>query len=713
MTDVHHQTLRTAIVGCGAIARSHVAAVADIEGVEVCAVADHDPSSRAAIAALAGGVPAYATLDELLAIEAPDAVHVLTPPPSHAPLGVTALEAGAHVLIEKPMALSSDEADALLKAGVAADRLVATCHNMLFKPAVAQALELVRAGHIGRVVHVVTFWGIADDSGTYSGDPGSHWSWRLPGSYFTNFLPHTISLQQAFLGSDLEVGDVVIGTAENAWRFPTDLSVTLRGAAGWGTMTVSTSVRPGMKFVEVYGSEGVIRVDMSREICVVQRPRRVPGPLAKVLFGIEHGLQLVKGTVVSAAMVAGGKWGSNPGLAPLIADFYEGIRRNQQPVVDGEAGRSMVSIMERIWENSGSALDAESTDRHIEPGLLAAEATGRESGDLAGTRVLVTGATGFLGSHLVRALRSRGADVAVLVRSRKRLTFDIEQSAAVFEGDLADRRAIDRAMAGARIVFHCAAVTTNKVGWDQHYEGTVAATANLAEAAAAAGVDRFVHVSSVAVYGFDKSHDGRAIDESTPLDTVDDPWSPYARAKVEAEHVVRRIERELGLPVAIIRPGILYGPGRPLKPGLARMGNWWLSIGSGRNALPFTFVGNAVDAMVRVASSPEAAGEAFNIVDEPQAGVVDLLSRADPETPRHIVPFPTGVAEALARLDERRVARRAGGRPLLSEAAVRGRTRDIRYDTTKAKQLLGWRGDPEAAATASTTTHHHVVEGAH
>ncbi len=702
-------SIRAAILGCGSIARTHVDALATVDGVEICAVADLDERRRAVIAAAAGGVAAYASADDLMRKERPDAVHVLTPPSSHAALTLSSIRSGAHVLVEKPMALSTAEADAMIEAASAAGRVVATCHNMLFKPSMRRAIELVRNGEIGRVVHVVTFWGVAGETGPYAGDPGAHWAWRLPGGFFTNFLPHTISLQEQFLGPDLEVGDVVVGATEGDVVAPTDLSVTFRGASGWGTMTVSTSIRPGMKFVEIYGTQGVIRVDMARETCVVQRQRRAPGVVAKVLFGIEHAAQLIVGTTVSAAMVATGGWGNNPGMAPLVQEFYDSIRAGVAPTVDAVRGRSMVAAMEEIWAKAGSHLEVR-TEAGAAPAPVSREKR-VDLPELAGRRVLVTGATGFLGGNLARRLREAGADVAVLVRSRKRLAFDIEAFAEFFEGDLGDEAAVEKAVAGSTYVFHCAAVTTNKATWEQHYEDTVVATRNLCDAAVSAGVKRLVHISSVAVYGFDDAYDGRVIDEATPLATDVDPWSPYTRAKIEAEGTARGFGDRLA--VTVLRPGILYGPGRPLKAGLVRMGNWWLSIGSGRNAMPYTYVGNLVEAMLLAATDAAAAGETFNIVDEPQAGIVEMLSEEHTGNPCHIIAFPPRLARGLAALDERRVARRGGGAaPKLSRSAVRGRVRDIRYDTQKARSMLGWVGTPSyEAAVGDTDRSIRIFEG--
>src|SRR5262245_55998949 len=110
--------MRAALIGCGKIAKMHVSALAGA-GVELVAVGDRDPQRAAQIAALAPGARAYGDFDALLADVRPDVVHVLTSPTSHAALAIKAAEAGAHVLVEKPVALSTAEADAMIDAACA------------------------------------------------------------------------------------------------------------------------------------------------------------------------------------------------------------------------------------------------------------------------------------------------------------------------------------------------------------------------------------------------------------------------------------------------------------------------------------------------------------------------------------------------------------------------------------------------------------------
>src|SRR5687768_460660 len=102
--------MRAALIGCGTIATMHVSAL-QRAGVDLVAVCDRDQQRAGQIAALAPGVRVFGDADTLLAEVQPDVVHILTPPSSHAPLAIKAAEAGTHALIEKPVALSTPEAD--------------------------------------------------------------------------------------------------------------------------------------------------------------------------------------------------------------------------------------------------------------------------------------------------------------------------------------------------------------------------------------------------------------------------------------------------------------------------------------------------------------------------------------------------------------------------------------------------------------------------
>jgi nucleoside-diphosphate-sugar epimerase len=224
---------------------------------------------------------------------------------------------------------------------------------------------------------------------------------------------------------------------------------------------------------------------------------------------------------------------------------------------------------------------------------------------LKGRKVLVTGATGFIGGRLVEKLiLQHSADVRALVRhfghAARLARFDLE----MVSGSIEDQDAVEKAVTGTEFVFNLAYVTSNSVS-----ENT-GAMAHLVEASLTGGVRRLVHISTYSVY--EPFTDG-VIDEATP---VGPGAYGYPKAKIAVEEQVMAAVRERGLPAVILRPTIVYGP----------FGGHWTdrtakNLIKGRVVLPDeggglcngVFVDDLVDAMILASVRPEAIGETFLI----------------------------------------------------------------------------------------------------
>lgn len=169
---------------------------------------------------------------------------------------------------------------------------------------------------------------------------------------------------------------------------------------------------------------------------------------------------------------------------------------------------------------------------------------------------LVTGATGFVGAHVVRALLDEGESVRCLVRSASRRDNLAELDVELVEGDLRDRSSLERAVSGCRRVFHCAAdyrLFARVPG--ELYASNVDGTRNVLEAAGEAGVERVVYTSSVGALGLQS--DGTAADESTPV-SVDRMIGHYKRSKFLAERAAEEVAAK-GVPVVIVNPSTPVG----------------------------------------------------------------------------------------------------------------------------------------------------------
>jgi nucleoside-diphosphate-sugar epimerase len=300
--------------------------------------------------------------------------------------------------------------------------------------------------------------------------------------------------------------------------------------------------------------------------------------------------------------------------------------------------------------------------------------------------VAVSGAGGFLGTHLVRGFDARGARVLPLVRAVDPLS---AAGARPLEEVLVD----PSGLAGVDTFVHSAAVR-HRYGVDgaTYRASNVELVERAMRACAAAGVKRFVFVSSVGVYGFPVR---------LPV-TEEHPYAPrtlYSGTKVEAEMRARRVARELPLELTIVRPTIIYGPGDRAgmlnkMAGMIRASTYRI-VGSGDNVLHHTHVDDIVEGTWLACTRPQAAGEHF-ILAGPEtttlAELSELVARAvGRPLPRGRIPIAVAraVATAVDAAAQNGVAFTTREPPVNHEK-LDVMTLPIAFDSSKARRLLGY-----------------------
>lgn len=307
--------------------------------------------------------------------------------------------------------------------------------------------------------------------------------------------------------------------------------------------------------------------------------------------------------------------------------------------------------------------------------------------------VLVTGASGFVGGHLTRRLAERGHRVRVLVRSGSDRTGCAEAAADIVVGALDDVDSLRRATAGVTHVYNCAGMSADWGPWEDFRRVNVDGAKNVVEAAHAAGtVRRVLHVSTTDVYGYPR----RPCDESTEPTDI---GLPYNRSKLLGERAVRLAADRTGVPVTVVRPVSVYGPGS--KDFVIEIGNLlrqgqMVYIRKGEVPAGLIYVDNLVDAMINAATSDQTAGKVYNLRD-PQLTtwreyIGALADGMGIKPPR--MSLPTPVATTVATVSEG-LYRTLGikARPVLTRHAVHLFDRDQSYAIDRAQEDFGFKSE--------------------
>jgi 2-alkyl-3-oxoalkanoate reductase len=309
--------------------------------------------------------------------------------------------------------------------------------------------------------------------------------------------------------------------------------------------------------------------------------------------------------------------------------------------------------------------------------------------------VLVTGATGFLGRHVVAALLARGHRVRVLVRPAT--SIDSQPwagSVDVFRADLRAPRPLDAAFEGIDVLVHLAA----RVGGGDAAQmaDTVAGTERLLDTMARSTTRRLVLASSFSVYDWGAVRGG-VLTEESPLAAADlYRRDGYTIAKTWQERVARRMSQEHGWDLSVLRPGFLWGEDHADFAGLGqKVGRWYAVIAPAARP-PLTHVENCADAFAEAVENPRAAGETFNVVDNHGLSSWRYLGEYRRRTGERLrrIPVPYAVwltGALLASVVSRRVFGEKAKLPgLFIPCRFRARFRPLRFDTRKIRDVLGW-----------------------
>jgi predicted dehydrogenase len=347
-------TLKIAIVGCGKIADGHIEEIQKMPAVAtVVAVADLEILMAEQIAVRYGIARPYDDLDALLRAEKPDVVHITTPPASHLPLAVKAMDAGAHVYVEKPLALRYPDSKALIDHALRAKKKLTIGYSYLFDPPALAMREMIARGVLGDPVHVESFYGynLAGPFGSAILGDGAHWVHRLPGKLFHNNIDHILYKLPEFLPDDRPeeafAADPLGGLAvtANAYLHRTrrfgdardemldELRFTITGGKASVYGTFSSHIKPTGHFARVYGTKNTMHVDYATRSVTLDAQTTLPSAIGRLVPAFDQGLQYLREGGKNLRAFARSDFHYFSGLNRLIAMFYESILNDGPPPI--------------------------------------------------------------------------------------------------------------------------------------------------------------------------------------------------------------------------------------------------------------------------------------------------------------------------------------------------------------------------------------------
>ena len=344
---------KVAVVGTGFISTErHLPAWLRLRpAARVAALCDLDRDGAERAARRFDVPSAYDDVEEMLEREKPDFVDVCTPPRTHADIAVMALNAGAHVLIEKPMAMSVEECDRIIEAEAESGRRVCVAHSELFYPPLAEARKRVRRGDIGEFKGMRILRSVSVDYMTANAD---HWANRLPGGVIGEAGPHLVYHTLAFINP---IRGVWVHARKLMPQYPwspfDDYRIELIGEHATSSIVFSCVNHHWAAPIDIWGSKGLLRVDLQGKT-LVRSDRPDLSPKTVGVSSVREAMQIASGTLTTAARLLAGRFRNTHEI--LIGEFFDRAARGLAPPVTAQDGRETVRVMNAIVDR----LDQES-----------------------------------------------------------------------------------------------------------------------------------------------------------------------------------------------------------------------------------------------------------------------------------------------------------------------------------------------------------------
>lgn len=324
--------MKTALIGAGQIARQHLACLKTLPNAKLAAVCDLSAATAEATAERFEIGAWFTDHRVMLNTVRPDVVHITTPPTSHFQLAMDSLDAGAHVILEKPATCTFGELETLADRAHSGGRALIEDYNYLYNAAPQKILELVRSGEFGAVTHVdiVISLNILGPDGF--ADPNSpHPALKLSGGAIADFLPHLASLAHMFIGAHKSAHAVWNKRAASPLPYD-EFRAVVDGERATASLCFSSNSQPDAFWLRVYGERMFASANLFETRLTFDGPRNVPKPLRPFFSGLEEGKKIRRAALATLLRKFKGP-GAYEGLWELLRRTYLALNAGTEPPI--------------------------------------------------------------------------------------------------------------------------------------------------------------------------------------------------------------------------------------------------------------------------------------------------------------------------------------------------------------------------------------------
>ncbi|MBX2808514.1 MAG: Gfo/Idh/MocA family oxidoreductase [Cellvibrionaceae bacterium] len=689
--------LRAGIVGAGYISEFHVKSLKRQSNTQLVSICDLNEAAAKRLAAGEDNVQVYTDLDKMLAEANLDVVHILTQPDSHALLAKKVLEADCHVLLEKPVTVNSQEAEALAALAQEKNRTVAVNHNFVFSRPFNALRTIIDNGELGPLKSIRVVW--KKMLPQMNVGPWNLWMLREPGNILFETGSHSLSELLAVIGEPPEVEDVQTllpkplpsgSVFYRRWH--------IKATTGPVSIQIDTAFDQGYEqhFVEVEGMFGVARADIENDVFTVDQPTGRAYDSERFHINLRTGLSRARQALRTYGSYAASKFLSSATGAPYETSMLNGIA-NCYALIEGAQARKESTLDYAI----AIAKTAEAIQAKM-PDTPTIEAAAQNSVSLPPTvaeptldaSVLIVGASGFIGKRLLLGLQDKGIKLRAIVRNASSLVgVDIKETTEIMVGDFRNQAIMDKALNNIETVYHLAVAHGNSL--EGYIKSDVEPTKKFIEQCKQHAIKRFIYSGTI-----DSLYLGPGagrIKESDGIDSQIKRRNNYAHSKSLTEDYLNTLFQTENFPVVIIRPAIVLGAGGPITHvgvanwfGLGRCAYW----GEGTHSLPIVLVDDIAQGLMKAMDAEAIEGNTYNLSAEPCLSARDYVaevekvlgSKITAESSHYVKNYLGDMVKWVVKV----LARHPDAKRIPSTRDWRCREQHASFDTSRAQKDLNW-----------------------